>query len=124
MTLKFLLVLLKMIPSVFNYITTEILLQFYDKFSFDLIITFLAIFYLFKYFKDKKYKYLMICFFIYMCITFFLKFYVIDFYTAFSINMPVLKIKNVISIINEFSLYQIVVFGLSIYFMKNGNNGQ
>ena len=31
---------------------------------------------------------------------------------------------NSLEIINEFSLYQIVGFGLSIYFMKNGNNGQ
>lgn len=119
-----LLSLLKIMFFISYYLNAGVLFRLYDKFSFDLIITFLAIFYLFKYFKDKKYKYLMICFFIYMCITFFLKFYVIDFYTAFSINMPVLKIKNVISIINEFSLYQIVVFGLSIYFMKNGNNGQ
>lgn len=59
-----------------------------------------------------------------MCIVFCLKFYVIDFYNISSVDMSILRIKNVVEIINEFSLYQIVSFGLSIYFMKNGNNGQ
>lgn len=48
----------------------------------------------------------------------------IDFYNISSVDMSILRIKNVVEIINEFSLYQIVGFGLSIYFMKNGNNGQ
>ena len=66
-----LLALLKMLPAVFYYINKEIMMQLYDTFSFDLVITLIALFYIMKYFKDKRYKYLLIGLFIYMCITFF-----------------------------------------------------
>jgi len=119
-----LLSLLKILFFISHYLNAGVILRLYDTFSFDLVITFIALFYLMKYFKDKRYNYLLIGFFVYMCIMFCLKFYVIDFYNISSVDMSVLRIKNVVEIINEFSLYQIVGFGLSIYFMKNGNNGQ
>lgn len=119
-----LLSLLKILFFISHYLNAGVILRLYDTFSFDLVITFIALFYLMKYFKDKRYNYLLIGFFVYMCIMFCLKFYVIDFYNISSVDMSILRIKNVVEIINEFSLYQIVGFGLSIYFMKNGNNGQ
>ena len=119
-----LLSLLKILFFISHYLNAGVILRLYDTFSFDPVITFIALFYLMNYFKDKRYNYLLIVFFVYMCIMFCLKFYVIDFYNISSVDMSILRIKNVVEIINEFSLYQIVGFGLSIYFMKNGNNGQ
>lgn len=119
-----LLALLKMLPAVFYYINKEIMMQLYDTFPFDLVITFIALFYIMKYFKDKRYKYLLIGLFIYMCITFFLMHYVVNVYVVQSIDMIIFKIEDIIGIINEFSFYQIVVFGLSIYFMKDTDSKQ
>ena len=61
---------------------------------------------------------------IYMCITFFLMHYVVNVYVVQSIDMIIFKIEDIIGIINEFSFYQIVVFGLSIYFMKDTDSKQ
>lgn len=119
-----LLALLKMLPSVFYYINTEIMMQLYDTFSFDLVITFIALFYIMKYFKDKRYKYLLIGLFIYMGITFFLMRYVVNIYVLQSMDMLILKIEDIIDTINKFSFYQIVIFGLSIYLMKDKNTKQ
>lgn len=119
-----LLALIKMLPAVFYYINKEIMMQLYDTFSFDLVITFIALFFIMKYFKDKRYKYLLIGLFIYMCITFFLMYYVVNVYVVQSIDMFIFKIEDIIGIINEFSFYQIVVFGLSIYFMKDTDSKQ
>ena len=113
-----------MLPAVFYYINKEIMMQLYDTFSFDLVITFIALFFIMKYFKDKRYKYLLIGLFIYMCITFFLLYYVVNVYVVQSIDMLIFKIEDIIGIINEFSFYQIVVFGLSIYFMKDTDSKQ
>ena len=96
------------------------MMQLYDTFPFDLVITFIALFYIMKYFKDKRYKYLLIG----MCITFFLMHYVVNVYVVQSIDMIIFKIEDIIGIINEFSFYQIVVFGLSIYFMKDTDSKQ
>lgn len=100
------------------------MIQLYDTFSFDLVITFIALFYIMKYFKDKRYKYLLIGLFIYICVTFFLMRYVVNIYVVQSIDMLILKIEDIIDTVNEFSFYQIIVFGLSIYFMKDNDSKQ
>ena len=119
-----LLALIKMLPAAFYYINKEIMIQLYDTFSFDLVITFIALFYIMKYFKDKRYKYLLIGLFIYICVTFFLMRYVVNIYVVQSIDMLILKIEDIIDTVNEFSFYQIIVFGLSIYFMKDNDSKQ
>ena len=110
--------------NMFYYINKEIMIQLYDTFSFDLVITFIALFYIMKYFKDKRYKYLLIGLFIYICVTFFLMRYVVNIYVVQSIDMLILKIEDIIDTVNEFSFYQIIVFGLSIYFMKDNDSKQ
>ncbi|MFR1755387.1 MAG: hypothetical protein ACLSWA_00765, partial [Thomasclavelia spiroformis] len=71
-----LLSLLKILFFISHYLNAGVILRLYDTFSFDLVITFIALFYLMKYFKDKRYNYLLIGFFVYMCIMFCFKFYV------------------------------------------------
>ena len=48
----------------------------------------------------------------------------VNIYVVQSIDMLILKIEDIIDTVNEFSFYQIIVFGLSIYFMKDNDSKQ
>lgn len=110
-----LLSLLKAGTYISYYVNIDIMIQIYDSFSVDLIITFIAIYQIYRYFKSRYLKYLIYMLFSYICMAFILKFYIIN---TMDINNLLSQLYNIIEISDFFCVYQIVVFGMSSYLIK------
>lgn len=111
-----LLSLIKMYPAISYYLNTDIMILFYDTIPLDLLVIFLSIFQMYKYFRDKSLIYLNIILFIYMILFIFIK--SIAFNTA-NVNLLLSNMMSLIDYLTMFSVIPIFVFGLLIFLLKN-----
>lgn len=105
----------KMLNSIAYYLDVNSMVSLYDTIPFDLFIAFIAIYQLYRYFDDKKYKYIA-----FLALMFVIMFILIK-YIAFkmiTLNTVIINMNNLLDIMNTYSLFLMILFGLVILFIK------
>lgn len=110
----------KALNSISFYINTNVMVLLYDTIPFDLIIAFMAIFQIYRYFNEKYFLYLSICLMIFIALFTFIK--IVSFNMS-DVNMLIVSINNLVDIINLYSIIPILLLGISIFFMKENLYG-
>lgn len=111
-----LLSLIKMYPALSYYINTDIMLLLYDTIPLDLLVIFLAIFQIYRYFHNKSLIYLNIILLVYMMFFIFIKSIA---FNITEINLLVSHLMSLIDYLNMFSVVSVFVFALIIFLLRN-----
>lgn len=110
----------KALNSISYFINIDVMVLLYDTIPFDLIITFMAIYHIYRYFNEKYFLHLSFLLMIFIVVFIFIKF--VSFNMS-NINMLIVTINSLFDIINIYSVLSILLLGISTYFMKENPYG-
>lgn len=110
----------KALNSISYYISIDVMVLLYDTIPFDLIITFMAIYHIYRYFNKKHFLHLSLLLMIFILVFIFVKF--ISFNMS-NVNILIANINYLFDMLNLYSTLPIVLLGISVYFMKEDPYG-
>ena len=105
----------KMLNSISYYLDINTMVSLYDTIPFDLFVAFIAIYQLYRYFDDKKYKYVA-----YLALIFVIMFTLIKYIAIkmITLNTFIINMNNLLDIMNTYSCFLMILFGLVVLFIK------
>lgn len=105
----------KMLNSISYYLDINTMVSLYDTIPFDLFVAFIAIYQLYRYFDDKKYKYVA-----YLALIFVIMFTLIKYIAIkmITLNTVIINMNNLLDIMNTYSFFLMILFGLVVLFIK------
>ena len=105
----------KTLNSISYYIDISAMVSLYDTIPFDLFVLFIAIYQIYRYFDDEGFKYVLYLVFAFLGIFILIKYLAIKLLT---INTIVANMNNFLDIVNTYSFFLIIVFGITTILIK------
>ena len=91
------------------------MVSLYDTIPFDLFVLFIAIYQVYRYFGDERFKYVLYLVFAFLGFFILIKYLAIKLLT---INTIIANMNNFLDIVNTYSFFLIIVFGITTILIK------
>ena len=105
----------KTLNSISYYIDISAMVSLYDTIPFDLFVLFIAIYQVYRYFGDERFKYVLYLVFAFLGFFILIKYLAIKLLT---INTIIANMNNFLDIVNTYSFFLIIVFGITTILIK------